>query len=318
MGLASVATMTIAAYNVPAPAAYANTTTSVPLSVTVYGNDVSASITGNIQDGTETAVSPVSIPVIFSHAGTLNYKVTATQNGVTTTVTEENDIDLSLIDGVTDQGDGYAGTYIATLNLADYVTAAGFNGSEKVSFTIEVQAFGRYSGASTPDYITFTYSQIAINPSDNTLPDTEEGESTVRTEENGDPIIIVETGQNVTRIHSVILNADGNVIFAQDNAPTDNLTNVVLSFAEHNVKSGWYTIRAIGYDNAGSSLGSTDYRFYYAAPIGLPNTGGSIFAGLNIGKTDFLVSGLLVFGIAAIAGLYLMNRKSNKNSRTRK
>ena len=110
----------------------------------------------------------------------------------------------------------------------------------------------------------------------------------------------------------------GAVLFEQDVDVTSNLTNMTLAFAEHNAKSGWYTVTVQAYDAAGTLVGTSELRFYYAAPIGIPNTGGSIFSGLNISRADFLISGLLVFGIATVGGLLLMNRGKKSSKRARK
>ena len=180
-GLASVAAMTIAAYNVPAPAAYANT--SVPLTVTVQAQNVYTQITGSIHDGTQTAISPVDIQVIFSHASRLDYSVSISQGETTVEDIDTGSVDTSTIDGVTDQGDGYAGTYTASINLKQLLQNAGLNPNKKANFTFKVTGFSSTGGVSMGDAITFTYGQTAINPDDNINPDAEEGEGKGRPKE---------------------------------------------------------------------------------------------------------------------------------------
>ena len=55
-----------------------------------------------------------------------------------------------------------------------------------------------------------------------------------------------------------------------------------------------------------------DVVFVYD-PMLVPNTGG-LFAGLNISKVDYLVTGLIAFGMVGIFGIWfiLKDRKSSK------
>lgn len=318
LGLASVAAMTVAAYNVPTPVAYAQTSQDVPLTVNVIAKNLSTKITGGIRDGSTTAISPVEVQVTFSHAHYLDYTVSISQDGTTVDDVDSGHIDVSTIEGVTDQGDGYAGIYTASIDTEDLLTRAGLNPHKKAEFTFYVEGSSASGALSMGDSVTFNYGQIAINPEDNTNPDAAEGETNVATNEDGDPIIAVESSENVTRIHSIITGPDGNTLFEQDNSPAGDITNILLPFAEHNAQAGWYTLTVVAYDENGEAMDTDSFRFYYAPLVGLPNTGGSIFAGLNIGRTDFLVSGLLVFGIAAVAGILLMNRNKKSSKRTRK
>ncbi len=318
IGLASVVAMTVAAYNVPAPAAYANT--GVPFTVTVSPNNLSTQITGNIKNGSQTAESPVEIEVTFSHAGSLRYTVSITQDGRTVSDVATKTVDVSTIPGVTAQSDGYAGTYIASIDADQLLRSNGFDVNKKASFTFSVLGFSPFGGTSVGDAIAFTYGQIAIDPGQNINPDAEEGETNVPTNENGDPVITIETGDNVQTIHVAVIDpVTGEIVLELDIPATPGgITNLTIPFSEYGIEAGDYIIRVTAYDAAGNVVGSSDLEIYYAPKIGLPNTGGSIFTGLNIGRTDFLISGLLVFGLSAIGGLVLMNRSKKAGKRTRK
>ena len=45
--------------------------------------------------------------------------------------------------------------------------------------------------------------------------------------------------------------------------------------------------------------------------VDVPDTGG-LFAGLNISKSDYLITGLAIFFLTGITGLFFIIRKKNK------
>lgn len=83
-------------------------------------------------------------------------------------------------------------------------------------------------------------------------------------------------------------------------------------------KTGDYVVGVAGYDGAGIQMGRDYYQdsesidtFHYTMPDSpdVPNTG--LFSGaLNIAKSDYIITGLLIFFFAAFGGLYIMNRKN--------
>lgn len=329
IGLVSVAAMTTVAYNIPAPAAYADESTTVPLTVNVTTTDVDSEIGGDIQDGTRVAKSEVTIPLVFYHSETLVYRLTVSQDtasasGLNAQATETvivtdpewTSVDASTIAGAVDQGDGYAGTYNLDLDLGEIVDNAGFSRYKLSTFELQIKSYGRFSGVSTGDAISFTYGQVAIDVDTNIDPDAGEGETNVPTDDNGDPIITIDASELASRLHTVVTNEAGEVVLEGDITPdASGVNKVTLAFAEKGLPTGYYTITVYAYDDSGTLAGTSSLTFYYVRPAsaGLPNTGGSIFAGLNIGRADFLASGLLIFGLTAVFGLVLISR--SKKSR---
>lgn len=98
-----------------------------------------------------------------------------------------------------------------------------------------------------------------------------------------------------------------------------------LYFSEHNVPDGDYKIEIEYYDEAGNLVGSESFDFHFTNTsrkntfLGIPNTGG-LFAGLNLSRSDYLITGLVVFVIAAGGAAFIIYRKkySRKNSSRRR
>ena len=138
---------------------------------------------------------------------------------------------------------------------------------------------------------------------------------------NGVETIIInvydENGNLIDEISPIIVNKD-----------TDQVT---LPFSENGLPDGNYVIELIALNVDGDEL----YRPYiinyeYTAggeePVvpdtgggddaGAPDTGG-LFGGLNISKTDYLITGLLIFFTAGIGGAIFIVKRNQKSSKRR-
>lgn len=132
------------------------------------------------------------------------------------------------------------------------------------------------------------------------------------------PIVHIDHSEDVKYATIEVLDKDGNPIF--DTITVNPITrDVVLPFFENKIKSGTYTIRITAYDINGNVI----YQPYQKTledwnSIHIPDTG-SLFQNLNISRTDYLITGLVVFTIAAIFGLIftIKNRKNRINSKHR-
>lgn len=97
-------------------------------------------------------------------------------------------------------------------------------------------------------------------------------------------------------------------------------TTVQLPFGDYGLESGTYTIAVSAYNNLGEELYKPyEIQVYYEAPsIPVPDTG-SFMGNLNISKTDYLVTGLIVFGLVGIGGFAFIAKRGKKtNSRRRR
>ena len=154
------------------------------------------------------------------------------------------------------------------------------------------------------------------------------------TEENGNYYLDVqydaddgsedpETTGLVAKVGVNIYGEDGKEVPFSPITITPPTTRVELPFTEYGLESGTYKIVVKAYDRYGNQLGN-DYVFtvtYDSGETPVPNTG-SLTGDMNISKTDYLITGLIIFGLVAIAGVLFIIRsdksKTNAKSRNRK
>ena len=309
-GLATVAGMTIVAHGMPAPAAYA-TSSNQQVQLTVYSAYLDLNITGSLQDGGATSKDEVSIPITVTDVEEITYTLTASQSGATSQTAAEGTIIL-------DSGSNYTGTYNLALALSTYrdtlVSTYGYDASKTISFTLAVTGTSS-SGGVAEDGITFTYGSATIDPNTNIDPDASEDETNTSEvdEDSGNPIINVETDDEVETIHVIVRDPDtGEIVWEGDFPAGTDITKIELPFAENGIPSGNYVIEIYAYDEDGNLIGTSSLTIRYVQPDapGLPNTGAISIAGLNIARADFLISSALAFCLVALGGIYLIHKKS--------
>ncbi len=103
--------------------------------------------------------------------------------------------------------------------------------------------------------------------------------------------------------------------------------NVVIPFSETNLPAGKYIIAVTALDGNGNPLQEPYDLIFNYRPVEVPDTGGGsdadapntggIMATLNVSKTDYLITGLLVFTIVGIVGasVVLKERKTDRKKR---
>ena len=81
--------------------------------------------------------------------------------------------------------------------------------------------------------------------------------------------------------------------------------------------TGNYTVEITAYNAEGELLyGKPYYTSVYYEAIPVPDTGG-MFVGLNISKTDYLITGLIIFSVTAVLGfVFVAKGRGNKNRLT--
>ncbi len=125
--------------------------------------------------------------------------------------------------------------------------------------------------------------------------------------------------KNINTIGINIYDENGNLINVLSpitvNAPD---MRVGLPFAENNLPTGNYRIEITAYNAEGEALYKPYITYYYYEMIPVPNTG-ALFSNLNISRTDYLVTGLMIFFLAAILGIaFIAKGRSNKSRLNRK
>lgn len=93
-------------------------------------------------------------------------------------------------------------------------------------------------------------------------------------------------------------------------------SRVELPFEEYGLNEGDYKIEVYAYDRDDQLLSLpytfiAQYRLDEETPI--PDTG-AMFQNTNISKTDYLITGLVVFGLVAVAGVMFIMRSDKKKA----
>lgn len=171
-------------------------------------------------------------------------------------------------------------------------------------YVVEVEGIG-YNGVIDTDLIDFTFYPVTgeIDESeDDGLTYLDLNYDTSNEEIDTIKINIYdENGNLVSEISPITVEAPGE--------------RVELPFSENNLPTGNYRIEITAYNDAGELLYGKPYTlYYYYEAIPVPDTG-ALFENLNISKTDYLITGLLIF--LSAAGLGIVFVAKNKNSKAR-
>lgn len=150
---------------------------------------------------------------------------------------------------------------------------------------------------------------------------------------NGDPILNVDINDAIDSVRVYIyrgaeplVDKDGKQVYVDltrdDIDPTTGRITTVLPFAENDANDGSYAIVVEAYEGTPSEgrllsmvTLDTDYKLIKPADPNLPETPpntGFVIGDLNISRIDYLITGLIVFGMVAGFALYLVHRKSRR------
>lgn len=223
-----------------------------------------------------------------------------------------------------DDYDYVAGTYTMPLNLAGEGYGYGH-------YRIEVYGDGFADGAFDSDVVEFGYYPASASIEE--TPGAGSGESGTGGEGTsgegggsegqnaigGDYTIHfgydTESGMGTATEASILITDLSNVDSVKEIPITPFPTNDYrLKFADYGLPSGTYKITVrIFYQYNGKTY-YIDYTYtvtYKASTIAIPDTGG-LFGNINIAKTDYLVTGLLIFGIVGVCGFTFIVRNNKK------
>lgn len=330
-GLGVVGIMTAIAYGMPTPDAAA---TEGYVQGTAYVTDSNAAANGG---------SDVDLQVVIGY-GTTAASTTSPKNGsvvtnpeltITTNFSETLRLDYYIVrkapNGTTYRTDlpshtpsEAMGTYSRTVNL----TALGVEYGDTV--TLHTRAEGP-NGTIFEDSVEFSYAAISSSAGD--------------TADNGDPGLAVEVGESVKDLVVQVYDKDGNPLFVDEEGedtpividpskvdgngnikvtlPNGSVANghldangkftITLPFEELKVPAGEYTITILGRDDRQNVLTMDRVVVKYAptAPE-VPNTGALLFGDLNISRLDYLLTGLIAFGLVAGFAMFLICRRNRR------
>lgn len=103
--------------------------------------------------------------------------------------------------------------------------------------------------------------------------------------------------------------------------------NVTIPFSETNLPAGEYIITVTALDENGNPLHEPYELTFNYRPVEVPDTSGGeaeapdtggFMATLNISKADYLITGLLVFFIVGVVGIYVVAKDKKNDSKKRR
>ena len=188
-------------------------------------------------------------------------------------------------------------------------------------YEVEVEGFIGDSVVAGPIYVDFETSPIG----DGTQVVKEEGEGgdkyylDVDYDASGE----IPGGADVDRIGVRVFNENGEEVTAPLTIVAPD-TRIELPFAEWG--DGKYRIELTAYDANGNVIyKSPAYVLEYTyssgdKPLPVPGTGdtGGVMGNLNISKTDYIITGLIIFGIIGISAAVFISKHDKKVSGRRK
>ena len=303
-GLALVAAITAVAVAIPPSDANAESAeTDVNVQITVNRRQEAPTV--RIErplDGSEFTNPDVTSGIYYGNVVKVEYALEYTDpsgNTVTDTLPEYNPASPT-------------GTRDFNLDLSQY----GYG-----TFVLRVTVLG-INGTTEEDAVQFAYNPIGA---------TNGGSD----EDTGEPIVKVDFDNTVCSIHFQAYNKLTNaalfdpefVYTLPDPRPSTNQVSVKLPFKEHNAVAGDYRVVATAY-TCGDPSDPTDpgQPIYPSAIIDVhyepveeeftvPNTGGGLFAGLNLSRSDYLATGALVFGFALILAFIVLAKRKKSTKR---
>ena len=179
-------------------------------------------------------------------------------------------------------------------------------------YIITVRGTGM-DGVYDEEFVAFSYYPVYAEATE----DDEVGGYVVDLEYSADDGSTEELGE----VAEIVINVyDGNGNLVEGLSPitvTPPTNKVELPFDDYGLDSGTYTISISAYNRDGEELYKAfEIKVDYEA-IPVPDTGG-LFQNLNISKTDYLVTGLLIFAVVGIGGIIFINKRSKRSARRRR
>lgn len=169
-------------------------------------------------------------------------------------------------------------------------------------FIVNVQGNG--DSGFDEDSVAFDYSSLVIDAEQK-----EPGEN---------PIVdLYYDDEVVDKIILTVLDENGNPVPGLEEIEVPSGTHEVeLPFLENDVPSGNYTVAATPYDEDGNIVPNeaSDDLTYIAPDLEIPNTGGP-FGMLNLSRTDYLMTGIIVTFTAGAAALFFLSKRKNSKKR---
>lgn len=284
LGLIAVAAMTVVAALLPTPNTQATTAVTDTITVRVVDNTPEIIMISPVE-GSEFTYPNQEISFDYSDSNTVTATLYYTDNAG-----EEYTYVLTGLNP-----DFYPGSETLDTDLAFY----GYG-----DFTLTVKGEG-LDGVYDEQVTHFSYIPV---------------KTTATEDQNHDVKVDLDYNPENTDVQKIVIEVrdeNGNPIEGLD--PTTvypPATDTTINFSDADLPEGTYVITVTTYDGEGNIVYRTyELRFDYEGPeeIPLPDTGG-LFAGIDISKTDYLITGIVIFSMIAIAGIMMLTNKREKNT----
>ena len=269
------------------------------------------------EGGAATVTDTISVRVVGSQPDILNIKpesgsifVYPDQNlsfdyenveylTITIFYTDKDDvthkIDLLTVDDPESFVDYIAGTYSKPLDLF----AENFGYGE---YRVHIEGIGSDGVADIEDVA------FSLYPVYGTIDETDDGLTYL-------DLHYDTTNSDIKTIGIEIYDENGNLMNAISPITVSSPDiRIELPFSENNLATGKYKIEITAYNVTGTALYKPYATYYYYENIPAPNTG-RLFKGLNISRTDYLVTGLLIFFSVSVLGIIFITRSKNNKKR---
>lgn len=305
LGLIAVFVMTAIAYALPTPDAYAESSVSdsVKVKVTIPESESRLSIispkNGDVLTSQTNGNNLVDVKIDHQQV----YKVKLN----TTCRNEAGDVTAN-VNSESDTSNNPSGELDVTADLGKLsgvnycrLTATGLdkNGNDAIQ-----------------DIVEFTFRSVSVDIDD-------------KTDENGNPITNIVISDDVVKVMVQVFDKQGNPIFVNKDGtdepiwiPVDkffpigdgNLSlSLSLPMKEYGAPAGWYDLVVVGYDSKDAVVSMNVTEFYYGDETADVPNAGSIFKDLNISHADYIITGLVVFGLVSGFAIFLIIRNKRHN-----
>ena len=283
------------------------TSSEVTVQVTVLPNGQSVAIKSPTSDS-KVLENQVPLNIDFTKSKTIEYEIKLTdKDGTTTTIANET-VDVS------NAGAANSGSKKIPLDMQQLTN--GVFGKVAIKVTVDGKA-------ETADTVEFNYVPVAVEKT--------------QTNERGYTGFRIAHAGGVAKVKLILKDKAGHKVGDKEIEITDPvaMTNggtIELNSEEINNKldKGDYTLEVLALNGAGDDLEKPEVASFKftgkdepAKPEGnpatpgknggkktpaVPNTGGSVFAGMNLSSSDFLASGIAVFAFLSLLAVVFLKK----------
>ena len=279
------------------------TSSEVTVQVTVLPNGQSVAIKSPTSDS-KVLENQVPLNIDFTKSKTIEYEIKLTdKDGTTTTIANET-VDVS------NAGAANSGSKKIPLDMQQLTN--GVFGKVSIKVTVDGKA-------ETADTVEFNYAPVDIEKT--------------QVNSNGYTGFRITHAAGVAKVKVTLKDKSGHKIGDKEIEITDPvaMTNggtIELNSEEINNKldKGDYTLEVTALDGAGDDLAKPELASFKftgkeepAKPAtpdknggkkvpAVPNTGGSVFAGMNLSSSDFLASGIAVFAFLSLLAVVFLKK----------